>query len=313
MTGRRNDPKTPRRRLRRLRSVAILPSLFTLGNLLCGFAAIFYASRDPDVKHLFQNFSPLTIAALLIFLGMFFDALDGRVARLTRQTSALGEQLDSMADMVTFGVAPAFLIIELVDIGTPFFGAPKWDTYFDRAVLMIAGVYAACCALRLARYNVEAAHASADSHLWFKGLPSPGAAGTVASLVLLHQHLLFGASERAEAADVTTIGLVAITFLVALAMVSNLRYAHAANRYLSGRAPFHYIVTAVVVIILLSTVPQWALAAVLVSYALSAPVMWVVHAMRRGGDDAPTETEEDVEEFDEATGEDDEPPLRMRG
>src|SRR5688500_16955842 len=111
-----------RRRLRPTRMLRVLPSLFTLGNLLCGFAAVFNASRigrDADGS---AGVPHLAIAAGLVFAGMVFDALDGRIARLTRQTSDLGEQLDSMADMVTFGVAPAFMVIQLVGIGNPIFG-----------------------------------------------------------------------------------------------------------------------------------------------------------------------------------------------
>ena len=87
-------------------TIAVLPTLLTIGNLLCGFAAIFFASRLEDLRLPF-GWTPLAWAAAVIFLGMVFDGLDGRIARLTRNTTDLGEQLDSMADMVTFGVAPA--------------------------------------------------------------------------------------------------------------------------------------------------------------------------------------------------------------
>jgi len=272
-----------RRRRAAVGMIRTLPSIFTLGNLLCGFAAVFYASRpmvvDDQPNLALGHWSPLTVAAAIIFVGMIFDALDGRIARITRQTSELGGQLDSMADMVTFGVAPAFLMIQLIGIGTPFFGEvhPRWDIYFDRAVLLVAAAYVACCALRLARFNIEIELPSEADHLSFKGLPSPAAAGTVASLVLLHQSLLTGS----RAALATALGMVAVTLLVALAMVSNMRYVHLMNRYLKGRAPFHYITTSVFILIALLIRPQIALAAGFTIYALSSPTMAVTKIIHR--------------------------------
>ena len=108
------QPRPRRRRGKNLRGrpIAVLPTMFTLGNLLCGFMAVFVASRPIDTPMVF-DWTPLTCAALFIFVGQIADALDGRVARLTRSTSDLGEQLDSMADMVTFGVAPARKLFDL--------------------------------------------------------------------------------------------------------------------------------------------------------------------------------------------------------
>jgi CDP-diacylglycerol--serine O-phosphatidyltransferase len=260
----------------------VLPSALTLGNLLCGFAAIFYASRPAHLSGGEANlvlgyWTPLTVAGSLVFIGMIFDALDGRVARMTRQTSELGEQLDSMADMVTFGVAPAFCVIQLVDIGVPFLGAARVDTYFDRAVLVIAGVYAACCALRLARYNIEIDNPEEIDHLSFKGLPSPAAAGTVASLVLLHQSLI---ADHATLGLVTGVGMVLITLLTAVGMVSTMRYPHLLNRYLRGRAPFHIIATAVLLLIPLLLELHITIAVAFVAYALSTPVVLIVFKLR---------------------------------
>lgn len=260
--------------------------MLTLGNLLCGFAAIFYASREVTDKHFLPELTPLTIAASLIFIGMLLDALDGRVARMTNQTSPLGEQLDSMADMVTFGVAPAFMVIQLIDIGTPFFGEiTKWDGMFERVVLVSAGIYVACCGLRLARFNVEVEDDSVESHMWFKGLPSPGAGGAVAALILLHQHLLV-TDENVKASTAVAITMVVIMFLVGLAMVSNLRYSHAANRFFSGQGSFGYVVAlAIVIVVLLLIEPRMAIAGGFVCYALSAPTMWVLKlfGIGRGG------------------------------
>ena len=108
---------------------------------------------------------------------MIFDALDGRVARLMRKTSDFGAQMDSLADVISFGVAPAFLLIGLVSKALLGDGqvSPISDQISGRIVWIIAAVYVCCGALRLARFNVENVH-DESSHMWFKGLPIPGAA-----------------------------------------------------------------------------------------------------------------------------------------
>lgn len=300
------EPKRPK--TRRLQTVAILPSMMTLGNLLCGFAAVFYASRpellaDGSENLVLGNWKPLSVAACLIFIGMLFDAIDGRIARMTGQTSRFGGQLDSMADMVTFGVAPAFIIIQLVGIGTPFFGVDRADNYFDRAVLVIAGIYVACTGLRLARYNVETDESAHDAYMHFKGLPSPGAAGTVASIVLVYQWLAIR-----EAAHIwqeaVGVSMVVLTLLVAVAMVTNLPYIHVMNRYMRGRGRFHYIALGVVVVLLLATIPQLSIAGSFVIYALSAPVARLLRRDKAGDDGEP------IDDLDE---EDADPPLKFGG
>lgn len=266
--------------------MAVLPSLLTIGNLLCGFAAVFYASRaNPSMpsESIPWGWTPLTLAAALLFLGMLFDAFDGRVARMTNQSSELGMQLDSMADMVSFGVAPAFMVIQLVQIGTPFFGIDRADSYLDRVVLLTAGIYVACCALRLARFNLDGNQPNEKDHQRFRGLPSPGAAGTVASLVLLHQHLL--AHEMPMyMTNVTAIGMVAITLLVAFGMVSPLPYIHVANRFLRDRAPFDYIAKAVILLLMVMIDFQGAVATLCVIYALSGPVVAIWSKMHPSDD-----------------------------
>jgi len=274
-----------RRRRAALKAIAVLPTMFTLANLLSGFFAIFLASRDPQMKLPF-DWSPLTFAVLAVFAGMIFDALDGRIARLTKQTSELGEQLDSFADMVTFGVAPAFIAIMLVDVHIPFLAEGLQDTLIDRAVLVTGGIYCACAALRLARFNVEVKSPAVSDHMSFKGLPSPGAAGTVVSVVLLHEHLLapFMREHRAIGLEtmaetwplwLSKIGMIIVMLLVAFAMVSRLRYIHVMNRYFRGKASFNSIVLAVVAVLIAAIVPVYAFVIVLVLYALSAPAAWL--------------------------------------
>lgn len=262
-----------------MRSVAVLPTMFTLGNLLCGFASVFFASRyQPNAAHEMQStmtaaVTPLTYAALMIFIGMILDGLDGRIARMTRSTSELGEQLDSMADMVTFGVAPAFLAVQLIGVQTPFVGDVKLDGYFDRIALVVAAIYVACAGLRLARFNIETKSGEESDHLNFSGLPSPGAAGTVAGIAWLHQHFLAG--QPAEHWSVKTAGFVMIplTLLVAIAMFSRMKYPHVLNRYVRRRAKFEYVAWSVVIILLLVVHPQASIAGAFTIYALSAPAV----------------------------------------
>lgn len=292
---RTEDPRGQRRRSRRRRAtrrtLSVLPSMLTLGNLLCGFASVFLASRPEDTQ-LPMGWSPLTYAAIMIFMGMVFDGLDGSVARMAHATSGLGEQLDSMADMVTFGVAPAFLAVQLVGVQTPYL-AVKSDLTFDRVVMVIAGIYVACTALRLARFNVETHQPEEEDHLSFKGLPSPGAAGTVASLVLLQQHLIFIFVKDHPPADapwlmpttarMAELAILPIMLLAAFAMVSKLRYVHVVNRYIARqRAKLGTIAKAVIILLLLAIFPRQALAAGFCLYALSAPGAWVwKRVMRR--------------------------------
>ncbi|MFN3168379.1 MAG: CDP-alcohol phosphatidyltransferase family protein [Phycisphaeraceae bacterium] len=273
-------PAGKRRRRRRLRvrklPISVLPTLLTLANVLCGFMAVFFASRPVDADFPF-NWTPLTFAAMAVFAGMVFDGFDGRVARLTRSTSAFGEQLDSMADMVTFGVAPAFIAVELVGAGVPFV-SDSADHYFGRATLIIALIYVACAALRLARYTVAASEKHAIDPSVFTGLPSPGAAGTVAALALLHEHVRYGIAaipDDSWVIDAARVGMVGVTLLTALAMVSKLPYTHVMNRYLRERAKVGTVAAYVIVGLLLLIAPQWTLALGFVSYALSAPGWWV--------------------------------------
>src|SRR5882672_9750254 len=183
-----------RRRFRRhgrrayIRSAYSLPSLATLGNAICGFGSIYVAGLDPatagaDSLTQYFAFHRFTAAAYLIFLAMVFDALDGRLARFTRHTTDFGGQLDSLADVISFGVAPPFLALQLFRheiINLP--------VAVSRLIWAFGAIYLSCAALRLARFNVSNEHGE-QHHFSFLGLPSPGAAGTVAGLVLMQQEL----------------------------------------------------------------------------------------------------------------------------
>jgi len=236
----------------------LAPTLITLGNLLCGFGAVVVAAESIGVRVGGLAIAPLALAAWLIFIGMVLDALDGYVARLTHQATPLGAQLDSMADLVTFGVAPALLAL-------------KGSGVVFAAAVVVACVYVACCAVRLARFNLTSAD---DEHRTFRGLPSPAAAGAVASLMLLIEHFQLGAP--------ATIALRVITSLAAIAMISPIPYPHVVNRLLRGR---HYAIVAIALFIaaaLTAVHPPITLAAGFFVYAVLGPFVTFIGRGARG-------------------------------
>jgi CDP-diacylglycerol--serine O-phosphatidyltransferase len=263
---------------RRRRAASVLPTLLTLGNAICGFAAIHYAAKP--ISDTPFGWSTLTVAGALIFLGMFFDAIDGSVARLTRSTSDIGAQLDSLADVITFGVAPAFMTLRLIShyygpAGELTILGPA-DSAYAKVLWAVAAFYMCCTALRLARFNAEVRSAKEEDHLYFKGLPSPGAGGTVASLIVLHQHLLHetpGIQEGLAFARLAALGIPFVTIVVAFAMISNIRYHHFSNRVLRARRGFQSLLKIVLPVIVAIWWPVQVLAAGFVIYALSGPVM----------------------------------------
>lgn len=293
------------RHRRRLPPVSVLPTLCTLGNLVAGFAAIHYAAREPSVRILWQDWTPLTMSAALVFLGMLLDAIDGSLARLTRSNSELGAQLDSLADVVTFGVAPAFMTLKLIQnhlSGEAWIIDPAADRVVGKIIWAAAAVYVSCAALRLARFNVEMGPGTVNDHSLFRGLPSPGAAGAVTSLVLLHQHLLMkyfadkpGVLPPPENVPIGfaqwfALGIPVIMACAAFGMVSNIPYIHFANRYFKGRRSFAYVARIVVALALAAWFPQVMLALGFTTYALSGPakLAWGRFFKRRTSGPPPT-------------------------
>ncbi len=268
--------KKPRRR--RLGSTAVLPGLLTMANGLTGFAAIHFATKDG-----FGQAEPanLAMAGWCIFAAMVFDLLDGRLARMTRRTSDFGGQLDSLCDAISFGVAPATLMLRTE--ATVLRGqiervaAIPHALGVERAVWGVAGVYVACAILRLARFNVEN-EPDESSHMTFRGLPTPGAAAMVTALVLLFDRLA-GLEEgwRSSGWMLTTVGITlpVATLAVALLMVSRFTYPHLANQYIQGKRPFNYLVKLVIVALLAMLAPYIALAAATIVYAFSGPAVWL--------------------------------------
>ena len=276
---------------RRVDRVAVVPSLVTLLNAVCGFAAIHFAAAGMnDPEKLWMPKLPLTYfaaAGYMIFLAMIADALDGQLARRTGSTSKFGEQLDSMADVISFGVAPAFLMVRVVEASLP--GvirevSPAFESMLWKLLWLIGAAYVCCAALRLARFNVET-QPEVAAHMGFKGLPSPAAAGVVASLVLVATDLLQELKQdmpRTWVEGVTkaiVYALPVVTLAAALLMVSRVPYPHALNRYIRGRRSFAHVVRTVLLVLVLVWKPQLTCAVVFVGFAISPGLRWVRHSL----------------------------------
>lgn len=241
-----------------MKRVSVLPNLLTLANAACGLLALSKAIDALAVAAVSpERFDKLLEQGCwLIFLAMVFDALDGRVARLTHSATDFGAQLDSFADAITFGVAPALMCKVLIE------GAGE-GLIHPRISFLAAAAFTLMAVLRLARFNLETDHDEAD-HLGFKGLPSPAAAGTVVAMMLMY--LSLGATiEVGAAGDPTVVGrgveflpmwlrdglravllpsiLVALP-LLGLLMVSRVPYTHVASAILQRRARFNLLVRA---------------------------------------------------------------------
>jgi CDP-diacylglycerol---serine O-phosphatidyltransferase len=242
----RSEGEKPKRLVMGIHPV---PTMVTLGNLLCGFGAIILAMRafNPPPFHSFTSEDCLHCAGLLIFAAMVFDVLDGKVARWAKSTSRLGLEMDSLCDLVSFGVAPAVLVKAMIDYELKTTGS---FPILDRFIWPMLAIYVSCAALRLARYNVEA---ESGHRNFFFGMPSPGAAGCVASLAILivpAQHVplepLRGQVVQIEAwqAALHFPLLVALPFIMlglGLLMVSRVHYPHIGDKLLRGKKSLTHI------------------------------------------------------------------------
>jgi CDP-diacylglycerol--serine O-phosphatidyltransferase len=250
----------------------VLPSLFTLGNLFCGFAAMaVIAHRAGDGASLWDR--EFVFAAWFILAAMVFDMFDGKVARLTGRTSDFGAQLDSLCDMVSFGVAPGIILYVLC---YRYFGLPII------LALLVSGFYAAAAAVRLARFNVHNDHAE-DAHQFFQGLPSPAAAGVVASLVILnhyicdHQlqlrhHFMGLNGVRTSGTSLAMELLPFFALASAVLMVSSIPYVHISNVILKRKEPVQVVLLAVVFGAFMVFKPEVTPFCVFGGYLLSGPL-----------------------------------------
>lgn len=257
--------KLSRRQTRRRRMVAIIPSLLTLGNAVCGFGCITYAAKvGPEMP----TTNDLYFAALLIFAAMVFDALDGPVARFARQTSPFGAQLDSLSDAISFGVAPAFLMLKFSPV-----------LFHPRLLWVIAVLYMLCAVMRLARFNVT--QDNEPAHEYFRGLPSPAAAGMVASLVVIAPGLeRLTTPEMKESAQrmgeflilATSMALPVVTLIVACLMVSRIRYPHVFNQFFRGRHTYQHFVKLIFALVVVFLIHELAIPIVLFYFVISSPL-----------------------------------------
>ncbi len=289
-----NETRKSRPKHRRIRAISIAPALVTLGNLLSGFAAIHFAARpefmfkNPTLIHWVPT--NLALACYLVFFAMICDALDGRLARFARTTSDFGGQLDSLADVVSFGAAPAFIMIRLVMNVFPSLSGgmvddtvvgPVAGTVFGRFCWIAGGAYLACGAMRLARFNTENVP-DESAHMSFKGLPIPGAAGALISVVLLNKNVIPTLDPfLANASELFAKIIPWVAIALGLLMVSRVPYVHVVNRFLRGKKPFWMLVAAVLVVLGFLLWPHMVLTIGLCGYAASGPVVWAVTLGRR--------------------------------
>jgi CDP-diacylglycerol--serine O-phosphatidyltransferase len=238
----------------RRRGIYLLPNLFTTAGLFSGFYAIVAATAG--------HFQP---AAIAVFFAMGFDGLDGRVARWTHTESAFGKEYDSLADMVSFGLAPALVMYEwslpsMVDYGAAW-GKLGWIGAF---------LYAACAALRLARFNVRVG--TVDKR-YFQGLPSPAAAAILAGAV-------WCSTDNFDIpGSAFVIPALALTVGAGALMVSSIGYYSFKDLKLQGRVPFAMLAVVPLVIVVIVLSPPNVLFLGFLLYALSGIVMalWRLH------------------------------------
>lgn len=242
------------------KSLFILPNLFTLSSVLCGFYAILLCTEQASAEHFYQ-------AALLIVFAMFFDTVDGRVARLTKTQSQIGVQLDSLADVVSFGVAPAVLVY-------------RWAlSELGLVGLLVSFAYIAGGAIRLARFNVlttSSSGAPKKPGKYIAGLPIPAAAGIVVSLVVVDT--LTGSLPGSPYFIVTVIA--ALTFF----MVSTIRFRSFKDIRLSWRTGiFVLVAVGSTIFVAVRYRPELALIWLLVAYVTMGVAEAILRAARHVG------------------------------
>ncbi len=194
------------------KAMFVLPNLFTVSSIFLGFYALTLCTGDATPEQLYR-------AAISIFFAMFFDAFDGRVARMTKTQSDFGVQLDSLADVLSFGAAPALLVY-------------KWALApFGTTGLVISFSFAACGALRLARFNVLAMRGDKGSSRFFVGLPIPLAAGAIVSLVIAHYKQFEAVTDPSQGVPIAVVVL-----LLSFLMVSTVKYRTFKDVHLSAKS-----------------------------------------------------------------------------
>lgn len=229
------------------RGIKVIPSLFTTGNCFFGFYAIIAAFNGMPYR-----------AAVAILVALLFDGLDGRVARITKTSTDFGLEYDSLADLLSFGVAPALLLYTWV---LKPFGRIGWLAVF---------LFVLCGAVRLARFNVQVAQKTPNR---FTGLPIPAAAGLVASYVIF-------ALEIPKVGALKPVVIALAVYVLAGCMVSAFPYRNFKKLTMWRRKPFGVFLGAVFALYIFVLIPEVALFAVFLVYALSGPMEWTVAQLR---------------------------------
>ena len=220
------------------KGIHIIPSLFTTGNVFCGFYSFIAALNE--------NYN---LAAWAIILAIIFDVLDGRIARMTKTTSAFGMQYDSLADIISFGMAPAFLCY-------------SWILKpFDRVGWMAAFLFLLCAALRLARFNATKADIQGQH---FIGLPTPAAAAVIASIIIAFEGL-FGSRVHPGF-------IVAVVYCLAFLMVSNIKYPAFKKFEFRKRVSFARFLLVILALYIMATIPKIAIFMISFSYIIIGPI-----------------------------------------
>ncbi len=267
------------------RLIPVLPTVLTLGNLVCGFIAMAKTvdalqfevagagAFDPAFAH------RIVVASWFVIAAMVFDALDGRVARLMNQASAFGTQLDSLADVVTFGLAPALMAKVAYEHTVRELGL----VWHPGIVTLLCSLYLMGAALRLARFTIGA-EPDEGSHQTFLGLPSPAAAATVVTALFF----VFTGRDQIglypKAADTLAVlllrALPGIAAVLGLLMISKVRYVHLANRYVKSRARFTTVVKLFLIGWLIVLFHEWLLFGGALLYVVGGALLWLVARAR---------------------------------
>ncbi|MEZ7198343.1 CDP-diacylglycerol--serine O-phosphatidyltransferase [Pseudodesulfovibrio karagichevae] len=238
------------KKLPRHKSVYLLPNLLTTASLFVGFLGLTWAIQGD-----------ITSCALCILASCVFDGLDGKVARITNTQSEFGVQLDSLADLVAFGVVPAVM-------------AYLWTLQdFGRLGLMAAFLFMACGALRLARFNVQAATTS-KKH--FVGLPIPAAACTLATLVLFNDYV-----PHEYLHSVISVGTLVLVYVLSFFMVSTIRFYSFKEISAFKAHPFSWMVTAILIFSLIASRPKVLGFVFFLGYLISGPLYTLFLLSRR--------------------------------
>ncbi|MEB4592309.1 CDP-diacylglycerol--serine O-phosphatidyltransferase [Candidatus Thiothrix sp. Deng01] len=237
------------------KGIYLLPNLLTTGAMFGGFYAVVAAMQGK-----------FEAAAIAVFVAMVLDGLDGRVARMTNTQSEFGAQYDSMADLISFGVAPGLVMYQWALVHLQSYGV-TWG----KAGWLAAFVYVACAALRLARFNTQIG--KVDKR-FFVGLPSPAAAAVMVGMVwVFHDLDITGRNVQLPA--------LALTLVVGLLMVSNISFYSFKDFDLRNRVPFVAVLIVLLIFALTTIDPPKVLFGVFLMYALSGPVLWAWRRYRR--------------------------------